>query len=127
MINRFQKDTAVKRKEEPDIGDVCLLCIEKSVKSLHQTLPAVITEVAIQGKQQKYKLCSKFGHVDLLYSCLDLVHEPELTATMLQIDVNTKENLTTQKVMNKYEPFIGCACQTNCGKSSHSKCKLSGM
>jgi hypothetical protein len=33
----------------------------------------------------------------------------------------------TQEVMNKYEPFIGCAGQKNCGKSSRCKCKLSGM
>jgi hypothetical protein len=135
QADRVNNRLAKSLKDPLEAGDIARV---EDVKTHRKALVMVVK--AIRRKNVKsgivyyrYKVCSKYGHVEKTFDRRQLLHDSNLTGAVLGIDVNKEGFLTKMSIaeviahQDKIGFLIVCRCKKgDCAKSANCVCKRNG-
>ncbi len=135
QADRVNNRLAKSLKDPLEAGDIARV---EDVKTHRKALVMVVK--AIRRKNVKsgivyyrYKVCSKYGHLEKTFDRRQLLHDSNLTGAVLGIDVNKEGFLTKMSIaeviahQDKIGFLIVCRCKKgDCAKSANCVCKRNG-
>jgi hypothetical protein len=135
QADRVNKRLSKQIKDPLEAGDIARVEDAKT----HKRALVMVTE-AVRRRNVKsgivyyrYKVCSRYGHIDKTFDRRQLLHDENLTAALLGIDV-TKEGfqkkMTIAEVIahqDRLGSLIICRCKKgDCAQSANCVCKKNG-